>query len=104
MKRALLLSIIVFMFSSSAFAAPFLVCDPYRATEITGFKLTVNGIAYTVTPQIQGDESRLYFDTAGKWVGGVIKGEVRACNGVLESDPTPFDFRGPSAPSGVGLE
>lgn len=83
MKRLAILGLL--LLAPSAWAAPFLVCDPPPVgEEVTSYSVT-DGANVVTTP------SPLHWDMAGV-ANGAHTLQVRACNVWGCSDPTPFAF------------
>jgi len=97
-----LLAFCIFM-AGSAFAAPYLVCDPQ--TNVTSYIVTLDGTETEVPAQDLGNGTvRLHFDLASV-TEGEHHVEVRAKNIWGVSDPVPFDFTKtlPALPSGFSI-
>lgn len=91
--RALALSAIALLLATSAWAAPFLVCDPQAG--VTAYQ--VDG-ASLVTAQVPAEaDGSLKLDVAPAPVGSTPL-QVRACNSWECSSPSPFALVRPSAP------
>ena len=100
MKKALCL-IAFFLWAGTAFAAPFVVSDPYTSNVPDGFLVSVDGGAVVESKAVA---AALRYD-----VGSVSAGEhtltIRAYKndavwGRMESDPVNFTFIRPAAPAG----
>lgn len=108
MKRLILL--VSALFSGSALAAPFLVCDPYPATgqQPTEFAVTISGIATPIiSPAVDvAGGKALRLDLGPLNLSGSKTATARARNTWGESaDSVPLAFSAgtPLAPSGLGL-
>lgn len=108
MKRTLLL---LALFATPVFGAPFLTCDPYPATGPLPDSFSVgldSGALISVPARINGDGSRdLFYDLASLGItNGSHQFKVTAVSSVWGSSAqSNFSFVKaiPSAPSGLGL-
>jgi len=92
--RALALLAIALLFAPSAWAAPYLVCDPQAG--VTAYQ--VDGASW-VTGKVSAEpDGSLKLDVAPAPVGSTPL-QVRACNSWECSSPSPFGLVRPSAPS-----
>ena len=107
-KRSVSLSLALLLFSASAAASPYLVCDAVlKEGGPTEYVLELNGKTYTSPAVAVGsDKVRLYFDLAGKWQAGGNNVVVAARNMWGQSAGTPLVFTAgaPSAPAGVNVQ
>lgn len=103
MHRRTILALGFAFFAATAWAAPFLVCDPPASTEcVTAYEVTLGG-ATVETP------APLHYDLSGVQAGDHSV-EVRAVCvsqwGRLTSYPAPFAFSrpgSPGVPTGIGI-
>jgi hypothetical protein len=108
-KIAFLVVMITLTLSYTAFASPFLVCDPYAndETKPTYFVVVLNGVSHNSPAVVLADGTvRLEFDLGGLWNAGGNNVTVKAVNIWGESQNVPFAFIAglPSDPSHVVLE
>ena len=101
--------ICLLLVSATAYASPFIVCDPYPTTAVQpdNFVVVLNGTTYNSVPvAVSGSGVRLRFDLAGKWITGANTCSIKAGNLWGESSAAPFSFNAsaPAMPSNVGLE
>lgn len=107
MKKALLI-FIIWLFASSAVAAPFLITTPVTkdGSEPTSFVVLLNSTTYTVAPTDTGtNQVYLHFDLAGKTAAtnsATVKGKNMWGDSAI-SDPFVFSAGVPAKPSGLGL-
>ncbi len=100
MKRIIFIVLGLVLMASTAWAAPFLVCDPQ--TGVTSYKITGGGAWITSPVAAQADGS-LRVDVSGAPVG-TSSLTVSACKtdavwGELCSSTIPFSFTRPSPPT-----
>ena len=112
MKYAL--AVLMVLFSFNAWAAPFVVSDPYptTVTQPDGFMVAVDGATAVASPaQAVTGGVRLHHDVAGVSSGShtvrIKAYKQDAVWGRLESDEAVFTFvrpASPGRPAGIGLE
>ncbi len=97
--KKLLAIIAILLFATSAWSAPFLVCDPQAG--VVGYEIT--GLATPVNFVAQPDGS-LKYDLSGI-ASGTYNLTVAACNvwGCSSTAPFVFTKQVPSAPAGLRL-
>jgi hypothetical protein len=107
MKKIQLIVLVMVFLASSAFASPFLVCDPQAG--VTSYQLTGPSWVPTIPVPAQADGS-IKLDVATASVGANSL-TAKACKddpiwGVLCSEAVPFVFTrsaSPANPAGIGL-
>lgn len=110
MKKALLI-FIIWLFASSAMAAPFWNSAPYTkdGSEPTEFIVVLNGTTYTaVAPfSVDATHTKIHFDLSGKLIDGTNTISAKAKNfwGKESAFSSPLDFNAgkPAAPSSAGF-
>lgn len=99
MKKLLFISLLLFaLFPVTAFASPFLVCDPQA--EITQYELEING---TVTSGIVAEaDGSIRHDLAGFEPGAyTFRARCADVSGWWSDWSIPFDGMKPAAPFGL---
>jgi hypothetical protein len=100
MKKIQLIVLVMVFLASSAFASPFLVCDPQAG--VTSYQLTGPSWVPTIPVPAQADGSiKLDVATASVGANSIT---VKACKddpiwGVLCSEAAPFAFTKPASPA-----
>jgi len=101
-KLLIILAMAMVLFAATAFAGPFLVCDPI--TDAIMFQIEVDGIEVATDYPAEPDGS-LHYDMAAH-TGGDHTVRARARNLWMYggwSVPLDFNADGPGAPSGFGF-
>lgn len=96
---------VLFLFVSTASAAPFLVADA-QPLSVLGYNLNVDGIDYTLPPTaVDASTVRIVYDLQGIAVGAHTT-TLRARTIWGLSDPVPFGFSRdvPPVPTNIRLE
>lgn len=109
--KKLLLTIAVILICSTAYASPFIVCDPYPASaSVDQFVLTMDGATITVDAKVADNGSTsLYYDVGSIASGTHTLTAKAKCSlwGVESNSSAPFVFTRPAgsinAPAGIGL-
>lgn len=107
-KRAFIILGVLTLLTSTAWAAPFLVCDPYLVSEgVDQFSISLDGASAVTVPAeiLANGTTRLKYDLAPV-SAGTHSVSVKAVNIWGESAASPFSFTKsvPSkAPSAIGL-
>ena len=99
MKKGLFVFMFSVLFALSAWAAPFLVCNPQE--NVTSYLVTMDGVEEEIPAYSMGDDTTiLHFDLAGI-TDGDHNCEVKSKNVWGVSEPLPFSFNKaiPDSPS-----
>jgi hypothetical protein len=97
MKRTIM-TLAIILFTSTAWAGPFLVCDPYPAEDaVTHFTMKVDGTLVT-TPYAATAEHAVVLDLQGLDTKAHQITDIAACNARGCSDP-PLAFAVPELPA-----
>ncbi|MCJ7663077.1 MAG: hypothetical protein MUO24_02415 [Desulfobacterales bacterium] len=108
MKRTFIILGVLALLTSTAWGAPFLVCDPYVVSEkVDQFSISIDGASAIILPAetLANGTTRIKYDLAPV-VAGTHSVSIKAINIWGESAASPFSFTRsvPSkAPSGIGL-
>ena len=103
MKTLFITFLFSVLFTVSAWAAPFLVCDPQ--TNVTSYMVTLDGAEQEVVAYDLGDDTVMVHFDLGAVADGDHVGELRAKNvwGVSESLPFDFNKTVPECPSAINI-
>ena len=98
MKKLFLTLILILIFSTTAFAAPFLVCDPQAG--VISYNLDIDGL---ITSDILAQpDGSIHYDLVGMAIGvHVFKAQAVGQGGWPSSWSDPLDTMKPGSPTGV---
>jgi len=102
MKKAII-TLAIILFTSTAWAGPFLVCDPYQAeVAVTHFQMKDNGVPVQVPYALHTDGSAIVLDLGPLDNGAHQITDIQACNVRGCSEP-PLAFAVPGLPGSPSL-
>ena len=103
MKRTII-TLAIILLSSTAWAGPFLVCDPYPVdSQPTHYQMKVDGVAVqTPYGQMAGEGNSVVLDLQGYSSGPHAVTDIQACNARGCSEP-PLAYGVPGRPASPSL-